>query len=148
MAWGTGVHALDFKAVSGHATGVTAVFPTLFYLLVRRCGARAQAAGVGAGLALGMLMGVRLVAEDDHSVAEALAGWVAGAAISLVTIRKAGALPPNGAWPHGLLCSMLVFASTTWLMHAVPHGYLMFRTAVLLSGLSPSLAGAQAVNFH
>jgi hypothetical protein len=148
MAWGMSVHALDFKAVSGHATGVTAVFPTLFYLLLRRRGARAQAAGVGLGLALGMLMVMRLVAGDDHSVAEALAGWMTGAAISLGTLRLAGAPPPSRARPHGLLCSMLVFASAAWLMHAVPHGYLMFRTAALISAISASVPGAQAANFN
>jgi hypothetical protein len=134
MAWGMTLHSLDFKAVSGHSTGVTAVFPTLFYLLLRRRGARAQAAGVAAGLALGALMAVLLVAENEHSAAEALAGWVTGAAISLGAIRMAGALPPSRARPHDLLYSMLVFASAAWVMHAVPHGYLMFRTAALISG--------------
>jgi hypothetical protein len=134
MAWGISLHALDFKAVSGHATGVTAVFPTLFYLLLRWRGARARGAGVGAGLALGALMAVLLVVEDEHSVAEALAGWITGAAVSLGAIRMAGALPSSRTRAHGLLCSMLVFASAAWLMHAVPHGYLMFRTAALISG--------------
>jgi hypothetical protein len=143
MAWGAMLPGLDFKAASGHATGVTAVFPTLFYLLLRQHGARAQAVGVGAGLVLGMLMGVLLVAEDDHSLVEAGAGWVMGAAISLGTIRMAGALPPGGAPRHGLPCSIVVFASAAWLMHSVPHGYWMFRTAVLLSGnLAPFPLGA------
>jgi hypothetical protein len=133
MAWGMSLHGVDFKAVSGHATGVTAVFPILFYLLLRRRGARAQAAGAGAGLALGALMAVLLVAEHEHSVAEALAGWMTGAAVSLGAIRSAGTLPSGRAQPHGLLGAMLVFASAAWLMHAVPHGYLMFRTAALIS---------------
>jgi hypothetical protein len=133
MAWGMTLHGLDFKAVSGHATGVTAVFPFLLYLLLRARGARAQAAAAAAGLALGALMGVLLVAENEHSVAEALAGWVTGAAVSLGTIRIGGVLPRGRAPPHVLLCSMLVFASAAWLMHAVPHGYLMFRTAALIS---------------
>jgi hypothetical protein len=133
MAWGVTWHALDFKAISGHASGVTAVFPTLFHVLLRRHGARAQRAGVGAGLALGALMGVRLVLGNDHSVAEALAGWITGAAISLGAIQMAGAPLPGRARPYGLLCAMLVFASAAWLMHAVPHGYLMFRTAALIS---------------
>ncbi|MET0858810.1 MAG: membrane-associated phospholipid phosphatase [Telluria sp.] len=133
IAWGVTVHAVDFKAISGHATGVTAVFPTLFYLLLRQHGRAAQAAGVAAGLGLGALMGVLLVAEDEHSAAEALAGWAMGAAVSLGAIRMAGALPAGRAQPYGLLCSVLVFASAAWLMHAVPHGYLMYRTAALIS---------------
>jgi hypothetical protein len=133
MAWGMTWHSLDFKAISGHASGVTAVFPTLFYLLLRRRGARAQAAGVGAGLAVGALMGLRLVLGNDHSVAEAVAGWITGAAISLGAIHVAGAPPPGRARPYALLCSMLVFASAAWLMHVLPHSYLMFRTAELIS---------------
>jgi hypothetical protein len=109
------------------------VFPILFYLLLRPRGAPAQAAGAGAGLALGALMGVLLVAENEHSVAEALAGWATGAAVSLGAIRIAGMPPPGRAQPHVLLCSMLVFAAAAWLMQAVPHGYLMFRTAALIS---------------
>ena len=135
MAWGMTWHSLDFKAISGHASGVTAVLPTLLYLLLRQRGPRAQAAGVGAGLTLGALMGVLLVVRNDHSVAEALAGWIVGAAISLGAIRMAGALPASRARPYGLLCSMLVFASVAWLMHAVPHRYLMRRAAVLISGM-------------
>jgi hypothetical protein len=135
MAWGMPWHGLDFRAISGHATGVTSVSPTLLYLLLRQRGARAQAAGIGAGLTLGALMGVLLVVENEHSAAEALAGWITGAAISLGAICMAGALPPRRARPYGLLCSMLVFASAAWLMHAVPHGYLMIRTAVMISDI-------------
>jgi hypothetical protein len=136
MAWGSPLHGLDFKAISGHATGVTAVFPTLCYVLLRHRGPRAQLAGLAAGLALGALMGVLLVAEDEHSVAEALAGWITGAAVSLGTIRMAGALPRPRARLPGFLGAMLVFASAGWLMQAVPHGYLMARTARLMSGTS------------
>lgn len=32
MSWGSGLPQLDFKAISGHAAGATAVFPPLFYL--------------------------------------------------------------------------------------------------------------------
>jgi hypothetical protein len=136
MAWGVTLHGLDFKAISGHATGVTAVFPTLFYLLLQPCGARAQAGGAAVGLGLGTLMVVLLVVADQHSVAEALAGWVTGAAVSLGAIGMAGALPPGRTRPQALLCSMVVFASAAWMMHALPHRYLMSRTAVFISGNS------------
>ncbi len=135
MAWGVALPGLDFKAVSGHATGVTAVFPILFGLLLRPHGTRACAAGVAAGLALGALMVVLLVSQDEHSVAEAAAGWMLGAMISLGGIRMAGELPPDRP-PCGLLCSALVFVSAAWFMQSVPFGYVMSRTAVLLSGNS------------
>lgn len=133
IAWGLTLPALDFKALSGHATGVTAVFPTLLYLLLRHRGARARAAGIIAGLVLGVLMGVLLVLQHQHSAPEAIAGWMMGAMISLGTIRMAGELPPPRR-AHCVVCSALVFLSVACLMWPVPFGYLMFRTATFLSG--------------
>lgn len=133
MAWGLSVPGLDFKAFSGHATGVTAVFPTLFFLLLHHRGPRARGAGVAAGLALGALMGLLLVLQHEHSVAEAIAGWTMGAVISLGALRMGGALPPPRP-VRCLACSALMFLSLACLMRPVPFGYLMFRTAALLSG--------------
>lgn len=133
IAWGTGLPALDFKSVSGHATGVTAVFPTLFYLMLGRRSPPVRRAGIAAGLAFGALMGGLLVILDEHSLAEAAAGWLTGFAVSMGAIRTAGALPPV-APPYGLLCSGLVFVSAACLMRTFPFGYLMYRTAGLLSG--------------
>jgi hypothetical protein len=132
MAWGISLPALDFRALSGHATGVTAVFPTLFYLLLSKRSARARGAGVCAGLLLGALMAVLLVAEREHSSAEAIAGWVMGATVSLGGIWMAGEPPPQRP-PYALLCSAVVFMTAVSLMRNVPVGYLMFRTAKLIS---------------
>lgn len=134
MAWGVPMPGVDFKAISGHATGVTAVFPILLHLLLHGYGPRVRIGAVVAGLVLGAMMAVLLVVQDQHSVAEALAGWVTGAAVSLGAIRMAGALPPGGTRPQGLLCATLVFASAAWAMQAVPHRYLMSRTALFISG--------------
>lgn len=132
LAWGLTCHMLNFKAISGHASGVTAVFPVLFYLLLNQRGAHAQMAGVGAGLSLGALMALLLVAGHAHSAAEALAGWITGAAISLGTIRLGGTRQPLRARPYCLPCSMLVFAAAVGFMHALPHNSLMHRTAALI----------------
>ena len=133
IAWGVGLPVLDFKAVSGHATGVTAVFPVLFYLLLGRRRARARRTGIAAGLAFGALMGALLVNLGEHSAAEAVAGWATGFAVSMGAIRMAGA-PPPPAPPYGMLCSGLVFLVAAGLMRTFPFGYLMYRTAGLLSG--------------
>lgn len=133
MAWGMSLAALEFKAVSGHATGVTAVFPTMFYLLLQHRGTRARTAALGAGLALGALMAVLLVALDEHSVAEAAAGWLLGAAVSLGTVRLAGPPPPRNP-SYGLVFCGLVLLSAAWFLRKVPLGYLMIRTAVRISG--------------
>src|SRR5436309_8127839 len=36
LGWGCGIRALDFKALSGHATSATAVIPVTLYLLLQR----------------------------------------------------------------------------------------------------------------
>lgn len=133
MAWGLVPPGLDFKAISGHATGVTAVLPTVLYLLLRRRGARARRAGVAAGLLLGALMGVLLVAQDEHSVAEAIAGWALGATISLASIRMDG-MPAPARRASQLALPALVFVVLACLMRSFPFGYLMMRTAVFISG--------------
>lgn len=133
MGWGAGVEQLSFKALSGHAAGVAAVFPTLFYLLLHGAGARVRAAGIGAGLALGMLVATLLVLMHEHSMAEALAGWITGALASVASIRWAGPLPPPRPLP-GLVSFALVFAAASWLMQSAHIGWWMIKAARLLSG--------------
>jgi hypothetical protein len=135
LGWGTALPALDYKALSGHAAGVTAVYATLLYLLLWHRGRRARWAGVAAGLVLGALMGVLLVAEDEHTAAEAVAGWAVGALISLGGIWKAGELPPHSP-AFGLVCAGLVFVAAISVARSVPFGWLMVRAAVFLSGNS------------
>ena len=132
MAWGSGLPAVGFKSVSGHATGVTAVFPTLLYLLLHSAGPELRRAGVAAGLGLGLVVGILLVAYDFHSSAEAVAGCLLGAAISLAWIRLAGsgAMAPS---PARLGCFVLAFVAGAWLMTFAHIGWWMIRIATFLS---------------
>lgn len=132
MGWGGGWEALSFKAASGHAAGVAAIFPMLFYLLLHGAGPRLRAAGAGAGLALGALVAVLLVLMHEHSPAEALAGWATGALVSLAAIGLAGPLPPPRPLP-GLVCFAMVFALSAWLMQSAPVGYWMIKAARLIA---------------
>ena len=133
MAWGAGWEAASFKAPSGHAAGVAAVFPTLFYLLLQRAGARLRQAGVGAGLALGALVAALLVLMHEHSAAEALAGWIIGALVSLAAIAWGPPLPAPRPLP-GLASFALVFAFSAWLMQSAHIGYWMILAARVVSG--------------
>lgn len=142
LAWGTSLPGLDFRAVSGHATGVTAVATTLCYLLLRRRGA-----GVAAGLALGATMAVLLVVTYQHSVAEAVAGWTLGAAISLGGIAMAGEPPPRRP-AYALACSALVFVLAASFTRTVPFGYLMHRTARHLTSHAPPCQGKPDMGRH
>src|SRR5689334_19127552 len=78
LGWGTDIGALGFKAFSGHAFGVTAVYPVLGYLLCRPIGRGLALAAAGAGLALGLVVTVVLVGQGEHAVTEAATGWLLG----------------------------------------------------------------------
>lgn len=133
LGWGTGLPAVGFKAISGHATGATALFPTLFYLLVPDNELALRRAAAGVGLLLGALVAVMLVVAGEHSVAEAAAGWVTGAIVSLTALRFAQA-PPFPRSLHSLGCAVGVFLGTAWLIKSAPLGYWMARAALALSG--------------
>ncbi len=133
MSWGAGLPAVGFKAISGHATGVTAVFPTLFYLLLHGRPERLRGAGTGAGLLLGLVVGVLLVACREHTAAEVLVGCSMGALISYGGIRMASHMAPPLPL-HGLAMGALVFLAATWLMDSAHVGYWMIKAARLLSG--------------
>jgi hypothetical protein len=133
MAWGSGLPALGFKSFSGHATGVTAVFPALLWLLLRGAGDKPARAGAAAGLGLGAVVAVLLVVFDYHTAAEAVAGCLLGAAVSLAWIRLAGP-GAAAASPASLGWFAVVFLAATWLMSFAHVGWWMIRLATLLSG--------------
>ena len=144
LGWGVGVPALEFKAVSGHAAGATAVWPFLLYLSMRQWrDVRRQpwpppgqpCPGVASGLMLGLLVTALLVLAREHSLAEALTGYGLGALVSLFTLRSAAALPPPA--PLWLLLLVALAALTAlWLMRFAHVGYWMIKAARLLSGNS------------
>jgi hypothetical protein len=133
IGWDTGVPALDYQALSGHATGFTAVFPTACFLLAQRYGRTARIAASGIGLALGAAVAAALVQAREHSLVEALAGWTLGAAAFLLGARLSAATP---APPVGrvLAVSLLAFAVAAWTIGPLPLGYWMIKLALVLSG--------------
>lgn len=88
LGWGGDISALGFKAISGHATGVTAVYPLAAYLLCRAAGRGPGLAAGGAGVVLGALVALELVRHGEHTVAEATIGWLLGAAVSIATLYR------------------------------------------------------------
>jgi hypothetical protein len=133
LGWATGLPALGYKAVSGHAAGFTAAFPTLCWLLSQR-GARPVRLGAAVlALGLGVTVAVALVHAGEHTPAEAVAGWIIGLAAFLCTVHLTGdaPAPPTG---RAIACAVLAFGATAWALHAVPVGYWMIRLALALSG--------------
>lgn len=138
IGWGTGLPSLDFRAVSGHAAGVTALLPSIFYWMLHDRGRGARTTGVIAGLLLGTAMGVLLVLLDQHSATEAFAGWTMGALVSLGAIGMAGGTHQrnavSGLLRSNLSCCALVFVLAASMMQSVSVGSWMTRVALLLSG--------------
>ncbi|SFB85578.1 hypothetical protein [Massilia yuzhufengensis] len=133
LAWGVDVPVLDFKALSGHATGVTAVYPVLGYLLCRQAGRGPAFAAAGAGLVLGLAVTAGLVLYDEHAAAEAAAGWLLGAGVSVGTLYQA---EPRGV-ALGLpaaASAVLVYVASAALMQSAHVGYWMIKLALALSG--------------
>jgi hypothetical protein len=133
LGWATGLPTLGYRAVSGHAAGFTAVFPTLGWLLTQR---RAPSVRMGTAvgvLGLGIVVAAALVHAGEHTSAEAIAGWIIGLAAFLCTVRLAGnaPAPPTG---KAVACAGLAFGATAWALHSVSVGYLMIRLALALSG--------------
>jgi hypothetical protein len=159
MSTGNGLPAIDFKALSGHATGATAVLPILLYLGARHWrelrrppdltpvpaaalpptglrpdfSADSSYPGVISGLALGAVVTAMLVLAGEHTLAEALAGYLLGAAVSLSTLRVAGALPPPPPL-SSLMWVVLATLATLWMMRWAHVGYWMIKAARLLTG--------------
>jgi hypothetical protein len=133
LGWATGMPALQFKALSGHAAGFTAACPTLCRLLVRRRRACLRTAATVTGFVLGLAVATALVADGQHTPAEAAGGWFVGATAALASIRLLDSARPP-AFGGALAASLLAFALCAWVIGVMPVGYWMIRVALALSG--------------
>lgn len=133
LGWGTDIALLGFKAFSGHAAGVAAVYPVLGYLLCRPAGRGLALAAAGAGLVLGLAVAVVLVRQGEHTVAEAAAGWLLGAAASTGTVHQADTRG-SGTGLASAASALAVFVVAAALMQSAHVGYWMIRLALALSG--------------
>ena len=135
LGWGIGIPALDFKAISGHAAGVTAVYPVLSYQLLRRLAPRAAPLGASLGFLLGALVACALVVNAEHTVVEACAGWLVGGIAGACTLAstRGAAVPGILAGPF---CALLAFCTASWAMQRAQVGAWMVKVALALSGNS------------
>ncbi len=133
LGWGYGIDAICFKALSGHATGATSLYPMLAWVVLAPYGERTRIAGLAAGFGIGAVVAMLLASTREHSVSESVAGWLIGAAISALAIRTCGPLPAIRPFA-GVLVFVLVCAVGAWLMQWAHLGYWMIRAARLLSG--------------
>ena len=133
LGWAIRLPALDYKAASGHAATFTAVFPVLAFLLLRPGGTLPRLTAAGATLALGAMVAAALVHADEHTAAEAIAGWLIGAAASGCAIYLAADVPPPPA-RRAVVCCVLAWSVVAWAMRWTPLGWWMVKVALVLSG--------------
>lgn len=142
LIWGSLPPAYGFRALSGHAAGVTAVAAFALFLSSQGYGARLSLAGVTSGLLLGGLMCVLLVACDEHSIAEAAGGWAVGALAALGAIGLGGAPPPASASLGAIAGASMFFVASVVVLRPLPIGYLMWRAAKLVARHAGALVSA------
>jgi len=133
LGWATGMPALGYKAASGHAAGFTAAVPTLCWLLARRCAPAVRGAVALLALAAAATVALALVRAGQHTVAEAVAGWVIGLSAFLRAVRLTHDVPAPPAG-RALVCVTLASGATAWAIHSVSIGDWMVRLALALSG--------------
>lgn len=132
IVWGAQISTLNFRALSGHATGATAVFVILLYLLLQGRGRQYRALALIAAMVIGGVLSALLVLHGEHSFAEASAGWALGALAGGSAIHLAGcpvALPR----PSSLIWAGFVFLSGVLMLRQLPLGYWMWRAAKIVA---------------
>lgn len=138
LGWGMGLPALQFKALSGHATGAGAMLPMLFATVCcwAGCQQRWRAAAFASGVALALLVSAALIMTREHSVSESLAGSVLGVTAAATAHRLAGicGAGESGVRRLSLLAFGATFAIGVWLMQFAHVGYWMIKAACILSG--------------
>lgn len=133
LGWNAGLPALQFKALSGHATGFALAFPTLCRVLAARLAPATRRALTGTALALAAVVAAALVHAGEHTPAEAMAGWLIGIGAFACVVRltdKAPAAPRRTA----LACAAAAFIATAWAIRSLPVGYWLIKLALVLSG--------------
>ena len=133
LGWATGLPALGYRAVSGHAAGFTAAFPTLCWLLTQRRTPPVRVGAAVGALGLAVVVATALVHAGEHTPAEVIAGWIIGMAAFLcaVHLTEDAPAPPTG---RAIAGAALAFGATAWALRTVSVGYWMIRLALALSG--------------
>ncbi|QJE02882.1 phosphatase PAP2 family protein [Massilia forsythiae] len=133
LGWDAGVPALQFKALSGHATGFALAFPTLCHVLAARLAPAMRRAVTGTALALAAVVAAALVHAGEHTPAEATVGWLIGIGAFVCAVRLTHDAPPAPR-PVALACAIAAFIATAWAIRWLPVGYWLIKLALLLSG--------------
>lgn len=86
IGWGVGSAELNFTGLSGHAMFAAAIYPILLGTLSASVLPGSRWAGVAAGSALAVLVGVSRIALGTHSGAEVAGGLLLGSSASAIAL--------------------------------------------------------------
>lgn len=136
VGWGLGISAWDFTGFSGHSMRASALFPVLFYLVLLRAQPAWRHAGIAFGLLLGILMAIARVADQSHSISEAVSGCILGGAIALGFIWVAQQLPKPRKNRWLLSLSFFCLLPTAYASPPAPTNAWIEVVALYLSGNS------------
>ena len=133
IGWGLGIRSLNFTGFSGHAMRATAVYPVLFYLVLRRTSPLVRMLGVTTGFGVAIAIDLSRVVIHAHSISEAVAGCVLGGLISVVFLRSAASLKafPISRW--ALAAGLLAVVAASYLK-PVPTERWIEDVALVISG--------------
>jgi hypothetical protein len=132
IGWGNTL-ALEFKAISGHATLTSSVIPTVSYLLLQPFNRRLRMIGVPLAVGFSALISILLAILDFHSISECVAGFMLGTTVSMMFIRLAGRSPSPQHYVSQASGALLALALTLVLEPKV-FDYLLTHAALAASG--------------
>ena len=133
IGWGVGLGHLDYTGLSGHAMRAAAVLPVLGWALQAgwpvRIDARWRLLPIVAGALAGIVVSISRVVLQEHSISEALLGWVLGCvtAFAFIALAQTLTLPRRNPWILAL--SMLAMLPAS---HAEPAPTNRWITAAAL----------------
>jgi hypothetical protein len=133
LGWGYGIPAINFKALSGHAAFSAAIIPSSIFVLLQSSSAAIRKNMLIGGFATAALLGVFLVLLNEHTVSEAIAGFLVGACISTIFILRSHISPATGMRPW-IFPFILIVLLSTWYWLEPPVEFWMMQAAMQLSG--------------
>ncbi len=133
LGWGIGVRAWDFTGFSGHAMLSTAVYPTVFFLMMARKNAAIRLLGIAVGLMVGVGVAISRLVLNAHSPSEVISGWLIGMTVALLFIACSWDAQPRRWFAATMGVS---FACILVALHgnAMPAHYWITQVALQLSG--------------
>jgi membrane-associated phospholipid phosphatase len=134
IGWGIGIHPLDFTGASGHAMRAIALAPVVLYLVLQHAPHHLRMAGVLAGYAFGILIGISRVVLHAHTESEVVAGWLVGAVVSVAFICIASSLQKTVFTPTRIAGGMVALFLLAAFGRPFPTQYWLTKASLYISG--------------